>query len=389
MVEGTIQALLSKGVKILCPESVVFDGIDENNIAPGAVIYPGCVIKGEKTSIGRGAQIGAGGGAYLDNVQMGADAEIMQGVYRDSTVLDGVKIRNGGELRDNCLLEEGAELGHTVGLKQTILFSNVVLGSLINFCDVLMSGGTGRRDHSEVGSCLALYNFTPQGDKFASLFGDVARGVFLRERPIFIGGQTQIVSPVCVGFGSVIGAGSKLTQDVSDDKFVSFPVKEAIKDSVDAELIYSPYRKVRATLIYMANLSLLETWYASVRCPVYAGTESSSIYLSALGRVRACLAEREKRFKKYIEKLPESLRRHRALGNMRQVDEHERALSCAKSHRFQFTMDGSELCEALTARVRGDHMRWDEAVQRLPDDMVRRYRDAFTEAMNAYQEAIL
>lgn len=389
MNEGTINALLSKGVKILCPESVVFEGIDENRIASGAVIYPGCVIKGSETSIGRGAQIGAGGGAYLENVQIGAEAEIMQGVYRDSTVLDGVKIRNGGELRDNCLLEEGAELGHTVGLKQTILFSNVVLGSIINFCDVFMSGGTGRRNHSEVGSCLALYNFTPQGDKFASLFGDVARGVFLRERPIFIGGQTQIVSPVCVGFGSVIGAGSKLTQDVGDDRLVSLPVKESIKDIADAGLLYHPHRKVRATLIYIANLTLLEMWYESVRCRVYDGTESSWIYGAALGRLRACIAEREKRLKKYIEKLPDSLMRHRELGNARQVDDHERALLCAKHRRFQFSMDMKELCESLTESVRGAHMRWDEAVHHLPDDIVRRYRAAFTEAMTAYQNDMI
>mgnify|MGYP000612120586 CR=1 FL=1 len=88
----------------------------------------------------------------------------------------------------------------------------VIAGSLVNFCDALVAGGTSRRNHSEIGSTMALYNFTPRGDKFASLFGDVPRGVFLQEPRIFVGGQTQIVSPVKVGYGAVLAAGAATTR---------------------------------------------------------------------------------------------------------------------------------------------------------------------------------
>src|SRR5690606_16728375 len=136
------------------------------------------------------------------------NADLFSGYFVDATFLDGVTVRGHAEMRGGTLMEEGAECGHHVGYKMTIMMPNVVAGSLVNFCDALMAGGTSRKDHSEIGSCLALYNFTPWGDKFASMFGDVPHGVFLRERRIFVGGQTQIVSPVKVGYGALIPAGA-------------------------------------------------------------------------------------------------------------------------------------------------------------------------------------
>jgi len=85
------------------------------------------------------------------------------------------------EVREGCLLEEEANGAHTVGLKQTILFPFVTLGSIVNFCDILMAGGTDRRNHSEVGSSYIHFNYTPNQDKAtASLIGDVAYGVMDR-----------------------------------------------------------------------------------------------------------------------------------------------------------------------------------------------------------------
>ena len=55
----------------------------------------------------------------------------------------------------------------------------VTIGSLVNFCDLLMAGGSSRQDHSEVGSGYIHFNFTPwgaRGDKATpSLIGDVPR----------------------------------------------------------------------------------------------------------------------------------------------------------------------------------------------------------------------
>src|SRR6185436_10422934 len=120
--------------------------------------------------------------------------------------------------------EEEASTAHAVGLKQTILLSFVTLGSLINFCDLLMAGGTSREDHSEVGSGFIHFNFTPwgrSGDKATpSLIGDVTAGVFLRQPRIFLGGLSGIVGPQKVGFGSCTVAGQVLRREVPPNRLV-------------------------------------------------------------------------------------------------------------------------------------------------------------------------
>src|SRR5436190_735996 len=103
--------------------------------------------------------------------------------------------------------------------------SFVTLGSLINFCDLLMAGGTSREDHSEVGSGFIHFNFTPwgrRGDKATpSLVGDVVRGVFLRHPRIFIGGAGGMVGPRAVGYGSVTAAGQVVRRDVAPGRLIA------------------------------------------------------------------------------------------------------------------------------------------------------------------------
>ena len=88
----------------------------------------------------------------------------------------------------------------------TILFPWATLGSNINFCDALLSGGTGPElgSFSEVGSGTIHYNYSIRGDKAtASLFGDVFQGVFLDQERLFIGGNNSLLGPVKADFGAM------------------------------------------------------------------------------------------------------------------------------------------------------------------------------------------
>lgn len=149
MSSAIVLELMARGVNIPAPESVVIEDVEIKHFGKGLTIYPGTVIRGRETRLGANSSVGAGGGAYIENAQFGENVTAAQGYYRDCTLLDGVKCRTGAEIREGCLLEEGSEIGHNVGLKQSILMPNVVAGSLINCCDVLMAGGTSRRNHSE------------------------------------------------------------------------------------------------------------------------------------------------------------------------------------------------------------------------------------------------
>lgn len=202
----TVDDLISKGVIFKHPASVsIASDVCLDNIAKGVVIYGGCRISGVHTSIGPGTVLGREAPVVLENCQLGANVKLCGGYFNSVTLLDGVEVGSGSHMRPGSLLEENSSCAHTVGLKQTILMPHVVLGSLINFCDCLMAGGTSRVNHSEVGSSYVHFNYTPHQDKAtASLLGDVPRGVMLDQSPVFLGGQGGLVGPSSLEFGTII-----------------------------------------------------------------------------------------------------------------------------------------------------------------------------------------
>jgi UDP-N-acetylglucosamine/UDP-N-acetylgalactosamine diphosphorylase len=209
-------------------------------------------------------------------------------------------------------LEEQANAAHCVGLKQTILFPFVTLGSLINFCDCLMAGGTSRKDHSEVGSSYIHFNFTADGDKAtASLFGDVPRGVMLDQPGIFLGGQGGAVGPVRLGYGNVVSAGTVLRKDISESNKMIIG-----KSSRGGVIHFVPNLYARLShmvennILYLGNLAALEQWYIHVRQRIFNAHEFGDlIYAGALDKLAIAKKERIKRLKAVADKMPDSLKR--------------------------------------------------------------------------------
>ena len=147
------EALMSQGVEILCPASVhIDDAVMPARISHRDVrIHQGCRLAGRHTFVADGARIGTEGPVTLVNCWIGPGVELKSGFFEDAVFLEGATLGAGSHVRGGTILEEQASTAHCVGLKQTILFPYVTLGSLINFCDCLMAGGTSRKDHSEVG----------------------------------------------------------------------------------------------------------------------------------------------------------------------------------------------------------------------------------------------
>lgn len=323
-----LNALVARGVKVHAPASTRIDGPPPEHFEAGVEIHPGVTILGERSRFGRGTQLGRAGGGTFENVICGRDVELYGGVFEDCVLLDGVKLRGNAEVRGGTLLEEGCEGAHHVGYKMTIMLPWVVAGSMVNFCDALIAGGTSRKNHSEIGSSLALYNFTPWGDKHASLFGDVPRGVFLREAPIFIGGQTQIVSPVCVGFGCVIPAGYALRRDVPDGRiFGERP--EAMDQPFDPVAMGALRPKIEAGLRYVGNLTALRAWYRHVRQRTQCeDVHLQAAYASAIEQIDAGIQERCKRLRAILTRLEASRAAHQ-----KALDDHVDGLSFAQRYR--------------------------------------------------------
>ncbi len=303
-----IARLLEKGATILNPGTVsIGDEVDLAAISGQITIFPGCRIYGSKTVISAGARLGGEAPVTLDDCRLGPSVELKGGYFKQSVFLEGASVGSGAQVREGCLLEEEAGGAHCVGLKQTILFPFVTLGSLINFCDCLMAGGTSRQDHSEVGSSYIHFNYTPDGDKTtASLFGDVPRGVMLDQPPVFLGGQGGAVGPVRVGFGTVVTAGSILRRDVVEDgKLVAVsPPPDMVRDH-RAHAYAGLRRVVRNNLYYLANLVALREWYEQVRQPFFARqTLGELVYEGAVEVLEGAKRERVTRLLVMAAKMP-------------------------------------------------------------------------------------
>lgn len=301
-----IAALLDKGVRLPNPGSLeIADDVDPGRISgDGVTIHAGCRIRGAKTVISAGCTLGAEGPVTVENCQLGRQVELKGGYFAKAVFLDGANLGLAAHVREGTILEEEAGGAHCVGLKQTILFPFVTLGSLINFCDCLLSGGTSRSNHSEVGSSYIHFNFTPDGDKTtASLFGDVPRGVMLDQPPIFLGGQGGVVGPIQTGFGTVVAAGSVLRADAPADGMLIVP--ESATGHVRPVTRYT-YRHlpriIERNLTYMASLDALEAWYRGVRRDFFAAWELGEyVHEGALEALACGRAERIKRLKALVD----------------------------------------------------------------------------------------
>lgn len=302
-----VRTLIERGATVPNPWTIdIDDDVDVDRISADVVLHPGTRLRGARTVISAGSVIGAEGPVTIENCQLGPRVRLEAGFFSGAVFLEGASMGLGAHVRPGTLLEEHASGAHTVGLKQTILFPYVTLGSLINFCDVLMTGGTDSRNHSEVGSSYIHFNFTPDGDKTTpSLFGDVPRGVLLDQPAIFLGGQGGAVGPVRTGFGVIVGAGSVLRDDVDEDNVLVIP--EQVPGMVRPNKRHR-YRRLNAllekNLTYIGSLVALENWYRQVRSLFFAEQEFGSLVLDgALEVLAAGHVERTKRVKALIARI--------------------------------------------------------------------------------------
>ncbi|MHA2088396.1 MAG: UDP-N-acetylglucosamine pyrophosphorylase, partial [Promethearchaeota archaeon] len=312
-----INSLIEKGVKIPNPFSVeIGEEVDINLIsAKDVIIHTGCKIFGKKTLIMPGVKLGNRSPVTIKNCQLGRNVELKGGYFEGSTFLDSANMGDGAEVREGCLLEEEANGAHTVGLKQTILFPFVTLGSIVNFCDILMAGGTSRTNHSEVGSSYIHFNYTPYQDKAtASLIGDVAYGVMLNQPPIFLGGQGGMVGPSQIGFNTVIAAGVIYRGDFPQGHKILMG-KELQKEDIDfyPGLYRSVKRRVINCIEYISNILALKQWYQNVRSRFYRGSDIDRLlYEGAIDKLDIIFNERIKRFKQLANKMDKSLELYKA-----------------------------------------------------------------------------
>jgi len=154
------------------------------------VSLTGGVAIGEGTSVGQGS--------VLTDCRVGAGVQIRPYCVVDrSEVGPGCLLGPFAHLREGSLLEAGVHLGNFVETKKTTLRA----GAKANHLSYLGDAEVGER--SNIGSGLITCNYDGFNKHFTSIGADV-----------FVGSDCQLVAPVTLGDGSIIGAGSTITADV-------------------------------------------------------------------------------------------------------------------------------------------------------------------------------
>ncbi|WP_289020228.1 protein GlmU [Desulfobacter postgatei] len=305
-----IDALLKKGVNIPNPATVfIGDDVDIERISPeGVTLFSGTKLTGAQTLIMPGSALGYETPVTVENCLMGPGTKLHGGYFQDTVFMGDNVFGSGGHVRKGCILEEQANAAHTVGLKQTILFPFVTLGSLINFCDCLMAGGTSRKDHSEVGSSFIHFNYTPNQDKATpSMMGNVYQGVMLNQRPVFLGGQGGLVGPVRIAFGCISAAGSIIrNSELRCDRLIMGGTMRSASVQWRPGIYNRPDRILTENIYYISGLYALKVWYRFIR-PLFTWDWMSQALVSGLQKnIDLCIQERIKRLDAFGDKLKQS-----------------------------------------------------------------------------------
>ncbi|WP_457552139.1 protein GlmU [Desulfobacula sp.] len=307
MENNIVKVLIKKGVKILNPESVYFsEDVNPDRISgKNVTIYTGSKIMGEKTLIMKDSQIGYEAPVTLENTLVGENTKLKGGFFKGAIFAGDNTMGSCAHIREGTILEEESNAAHSVGLKQTILFPFVTLGSLINFCDCFMAGGTSRKDHSEVGSSFVHFNYTPNQDKATpSMMGNVHHGVMLKSKPIFLGGQGGLVGPVRIEYGCITAAGSIIRKnELKDDQIL---LGGGFKDiSIPRQFhVYTNVSHIfNNNIYYIAGLISLQAWYKHIR-PLFVYDDFSRALIKGMqDNLDLCIKERIYQLKNFCEKL--------------------------------------------------------------------------------------
>ncbi len=307
------ELLLINGVGMPSPESVyIGDEVHPDRISgEGVVMCPGTRVYGRSTFISRDVQLGGEGPVVMENCYVGPGVKLKGGFFQKSVFLKGAAMGSGAHVREGTILEEQAVAAHAVGLKQTVLFPFVTLGSLINFCDCFMAGGTSRENHSEVGSSYIHFNYTPNQDKATpSLLGDVACGVMLNQPPIFLGGQGGLVGPCRLAYGTVIAAGTINRKDeLRTGRFIFEGTLRSGNMAHIPGIYHGVKRILTGNMTYIANLLALQQWYRQVRVQFICEDFPRPLFEGLTETLRANIAERIHRLGQFCLKLPDSAAR--------------------------------------------------------------------------------
>ena len=199
---------LDAGVRMIDPASTWIDaGV---TIGKDSVLYPNVILEGA-TAIGEDCIVRSG--TRVTDCVVGNRVEILDHcVLRDSRIEDEATLGPFTHLRPQVWVRKGSKVGNFVEMKKTELGE----GSKVNHLSYLGDTTVGKRVNIGAGTITCNYDGVRKAE---TVIGD----------GVFIGSDTQLIAPVTVGAGSVIAAGTTVTENVPADSLVIARVSQVTR----------------------------------------------------------------------------------------------------------------------------------------------------------------
>ena len=186
---------MRNGVTMRNPESVyIEDGVEIGN---DTEICQNVTIK-SGTKIGSDCVIGSG--SMLDRAVIHDSVDVLSSVILESEVDEGTHVGPFAYIRPNCHVGKEVKVGDFVELKN----SNIDDGTKISHLTYIGDSDVGKRVNFGCGTVTCNYDGKK---KYRTTIGD----------DCFVGCNTNFVSPINVGDGVYIAAGSTITEDIPEN----------------------------------------------------------------------------------------------------------------------------------------------------------------------------
>ncbi len=199
---------MRNGVTIRNPQSVCIE--DDVEIGSDSEIYQNVTIK-SGTKIGSDCVIGSG--STLDKAIIGDGVNVISSVIIESEVGAGTNVGPFAYIRPNCTVGSDVKVGDFVELKN----STIGDGTKISHLTYIGDSDVGKGVNFGCGTVTVNYDGKK---KYRTVIGDNC----------FIGCNTNLVSPVNVGDGAYIAAGSTITEDIPEDNLSIARARQVNKD---------------------------------------------------------------------------------------------------------------------------------------------------------------
>ena len=199
---------MTEGVTMINPSATYIEAgvkIGADTIIGANVELKGSTVIGENCEIGQGSR--------LENAVIGNGVSVMSSVILDSEIGDNTNVGPFAYVRPNCKVGSNVKVGDFVEIKNSSIDDDTKISHLTYIGD----SDVGKNVNFGCGTVTCNYDGT---NKYRSEIGD----------NVFVGCNTNLVSPVKVGDRSYIAAGSTITEDIPEGSLSIARSRQTVKE---------------------------------------------------------------------------------------------------------------------------------------------------------------